>query len=65
MNLPIVFYTFDLQEYLDSRDIYFDFASFAPGKIGGPADTGKEIMGDTSGRREETKERSISKRTVL
>lgn len=33
LELPILFYTFDLQEYLDSRDIYFDFASFAPGKI--------------------------------
>lgn len=33
LELPILFYTFDLQGYLDSRDIYFDFASFAPGKI--------------------------------
>lgn len=62
LNLPIVFYTFDLQEYLDSRDIYFDFASFAPGKIVGDRQTlEKEIMEILQGEGEETKERSISR----
>ena len=35
LELPILFYAFDLQEYLEQRDLYFDFASFAPGKIVG------------------------------
>lgn len=35
LELPILFYAFDLQEYLDQRDLYFDFASFAPGQIAG------------------------------
>ena len=33
LNIPILFYTFDLQEYLEKRDLYFEFAAFAPGKI--------------------------------
>ena len=32
LALPMIFYVFDLEEYVKSRDIYFDFASFAPGK---------------------------------
>lgn len=35
LEIPMLFYTFDLQEYLKKRDIYFDFASFAPGRITG------------------------------
>lgn len=33
LDIPILFYTFDLQEYLEKRDLYFDFAAFAPGQI--------------------------------
>lgn len=32
LAVPMLFYVFDLEEYVKSRDIYFDFASFAPGK---------------------------------
>lgn len=33
LNIPMLFYVFDLEEYLDRRDLYFDFASFAPGEM--------------------------------
>jgi CDP-glycerol glycerophosphotransferase (TagB/SpsB family) len=33
LHLPILFYVFDLENYLESRDLYFDFSSFAPGEI--------------------------------
>lgn len=32
LSIPMLFYVFDLEEYVKGRDIYFDFASFAPGK---------------------------------
>lgn len=32
LKIPMIFYVFDLEEYMESRDIYFDFANFAPGK---------------------------------
>ncbi len=32
-NYPIIFYAFDQEEYFGSRDIYYDFSSFAPGPI--------------------------------
>lgn len=31
LKVPMVFYVFDLEEYMASRNIYFDFESFAPG----------------------------------
>ena len=31
LSIPMLFYVFDLEEYVNGRDIYFDFASFAPG----------------------------------
>ncbi|MDD7402633.1 MAG: CDP-glycerol glycerophosphotransferase family protein [Butyribacter sp.] len=31
LKIPMLFYVFDLEEYISSRDFYFDFASFAPG----------------------------------
>lgn len=31
LAIPMLFYVFDLEEYVNGRDIYFDFASFAPG----------------------------------
>ncbi len=31
LNIPILFYVFDLDEYIAERDFYFDFSSFAPG----------------------------------
>lgn len=33
LDIPILFYAFDLENYLAERDLYFDFSSFAPGKI--------------------------------
>lgn len=33
LQLPMLFYVFDLSEYLESRNLYFDFASFVPGEI--------------------------------
>ncbi len=32
LGLSMLFYVFDLQEYLAERDLYFDFAGFIPGK---------------------------------
>ena len=28
----MLFYVFDLEEYVEERDFYFDFSSFAPGE---------------------------------
>ncbi len=33
LNIPMVFYVFDLEEYVRDRDFYYEFESFAPGKI--------------------------------
>lgn len=33
LHIPMLFYAFDLQEYLEERNLYFDFASFVPGEI--------------------------------
>lgn len=33
LKLPLLFYVFDLEEYLATRNFYFDFAGFAPGVI--------------------------------
>lgn len=33
LQIPMLFYVFDLEEYIQSRDLYFDFASFVPGQI--------------------------------
>lgn len=33
LNLPMLFYTFDLKEYIDSRDFYFNFETFVPGRF--------------------------------
>lgn len=33
LQIPMLFYVFDLDEYIQSRDLYFDFASFVPGQI--------------------------------
>lgn len=32
LKIPMLFYVFDLEDYMRQRDIYFDFASFAPGE---------------------------------
>lgn len=32
LRIPMLFYVFDLEEYVAERDFYFDFASFAPGE---------------------------------
>lgn len=33
LQIPMLFYVFDLEEYIQRRDLYFDFAGFAPGQI--------------------------------
>lgn len=33
VNVPMLFYAFDLQNYIKDRDFYFDFQSNIPGKI--------------------------------
>lgn len=33
LKIPMLFYVFDLEQYLAERDLYFDFISFAPGMI--------------------------------
>src|SRR5699024_4570409 len=33
LDIPMLFYAFDLDEYISSRDFYDDFKSFVPGKI--------------------------------
>lgn len=33
LNIPMLFYAFDLQAYIKSRDFYFDFKLYVPGKI--------------------------------
>lgn len=33
LNIPMVFYAFDLYDYISSRDFYYDFEGFVPGKI--------------------------------
>lgn len=33
LDIPMLFYSFDLDEYVSSRDFYYDYKSFVPGKI--------------------------------
>ena len=33
LNIPMVFYAYDLYDYISSRDFYYDFEGFVPGKI--------------------------------
>ncbi len=33
LDIPMLFYAFDLEEYIASRDFYYDYKSFVPGKI--------------------------------
>lgn len=33
LQIPMLFYVFDLEDYIRSRDLYFEFADFVPGKI--------------------------------
>ena len=33
LNIPMLFYAFDLQEYISSRGFYYEYLSFVPGKI--------------------------------
>lgn len=33
LNIPMVFYAFDLYQYISDRDFYCDFETFVPGKI--------------------------------
>ncbi|MCC8044351.1 MAG: CDP-glycerol glycerophosphotransferase family protein [Clostridiales bacterium] len=33
LELPMLFYTFDLEDYISERDFYFDFESFVPGRF--------------------------------
>lgn len=33
LDIPMLFYSYDLQEYVTSRDFYYEYESFVPGKI--------------------------------
>lgn len=33
MSIPMIFYVFDLEKYINDRDFYFDFKEYIPGKI--------------------------------
>ncbi len=33
LDIPMIFYVFDLEKYINDRDFYFDFKLYAPGKI--------------------------------
>lgn len=33
LDIPMLFYAYDLYEYISSRDFYYDFEGFVPGKI--------------------------------
>lgn len=33
LDIPMLFYAFDLYDYISSRDFYYDFEGFVPGKI--------------------------------
>ena len=33
LNIPMLFYAFDLEEYVVTRDFYYPFKNFVPGKI--------------------------------
>lgn len=33
IDIPMIFYVFDLEKYIAERDFYFDFKLYAPGKI--------------------------------
>ncbi|MDR0911160.1 MAG: CDP-glycerol glycerophosphotransferase family protein [Methanobrevibacter sp.] len=33
LNIPTLFYSFDLEEYISQRSFYFEYKSFVPGKI--------------------------------
>ena len=32
LDIPMLFYAFDLFDYISKRDFYYDFESFVPGK---------------------------------
>lgn len=33
LNIPMLFYAYDLEEYINSRDFYYEYKTFVPGKI--------------------------------
>jgi CDP-glycerol glycerophosphotransferase (TagB/SpsB family) len=33
LDIPMLFYSYDLEEYIRDRDFYYDFRAFVPGKI--------------------------------
>lgn len=33
LDIPMIFYAFDLYDYISKRDFYYDFENFVPGKI--------------------------------
>lgn len=33
LNIPMLFYAYDLEEYINSRDFYYEYETFVPGKI--------------------------------
>jgi CDP-glycerol glycerophosphotransferase (TagB/SpsB family) len=33
LDIPMIFYSYDLEEYIKNRDFYYDYNAFVPGKI--------------------------------
>lgn len=47
LNVPMLFYAYDLDEYISDRDFYCDFRSFVPGKITGSFDEMIDAVNDS------------------
>ncbi len=60
LEIPMLFYVFDLEDYIRTRDFYFDFASFVPGK---KAETWEALLEETEKQMEERTEPQESMRT--
>lgn len=60
LDIPMAFYTFDLEEFIEERDFYFDFKSFVPGPIVRTDDELAELI--KSGREDLNKVREFRQR---
>lgn len=46
LNIPMAFLTYDLEEFIEKRDFYFDFKSFIPGPIARNVDDLVDLIRD-------------------
>ena len=47
LNKPMIFFTYDLEEYIEKRDFYYPFESFVPGPIARTTDDIIEIINNS------------------